>query len=891
MIGTTISHYKILEKLGEGGMGVVYKAEDTKLDRMVALKFLPDRVSGSEQDRARFLQEAKAASALNHPNICTIHGIEEHEKQMFIVMELVEGQTLTEKKSSISFKQAIDIGIQLSEGLAAAHEKGIVHRDIKPDNIMIRKDGIAQIMDFGLAKLRGVSRLTKEGSTVGTAGYMSPEQVQGQDVDHRADIFSLGVLLYELFTGQLPFRGVHETALMYEIVNVDPAPMSALKPDIDPSLDAIILECMEKDANERTQSAKQIAIDLKRFKRESSRSRVSMVRPAMTHSKAGSSEFPKEHPAAGRPATWLLLSMVAVVMLFIGYGLSYFTAAPAAALPVIRASIELPNGLRYNDNVGGNSSISPDGSKVVFAGSDSLSRKGLWVLSLSTNETKALAGTDNAQYPFWSADGRSIGFFADGKVKTIDAMGGPAIEVADAPFGRGGAWNNKGVILYSPSVSDPNLYAVPASGGTPRVVTAFDSSLASAPRFPCFLADGNHFLFSFLKLSSSFSHSSIYLGALDDTTTTVILEDVAHGLYSSGFLFYLRQGILMTQPFDAGSLQLSGKPVSLQGNVNSWLARAKGDFSVSTNGVLLYAISSGSHESELLWIENDGSESVIGKFENWMTIALSPDESVVAYDKIDEARTNSGIWLFDLRNKVHTRLTFTGGVGAVSPCWSGDGKKIYYHSEIGGSKASLYVKQSDGSGEELLVAQGGPSSNIFNYTPEDISPDGRFLLMRVGNESGSELQVIDLTKAQIPALPERLDIQGSKGKFSRDGKWIVYESTESGVSKIYVSSFRDKKGKWQVPSDAANGPMWGKDKVVYYSTARDRYEGCSVSFSTGSPMFGQPKPLFPDGRMKNVLIRDVSKSGNRYIALRPVNAGIGADLHLIVNWKELAKTE
>ncbi len=279
MIGTTISHYKILEKLGEGGMGVVYKAQDTKLDRLVALKFLPPHLSASEQDKARFIQEAKAASAINHPNICTIYSIDEHEGQLFIAMEFVDGQTLRDKMHSailpavslagINSKSAIDIGIQIADGLAAAHEKGIVHRDIKPENIMVRKDGIAQIMDFGLAKLRGVSRLTKEGSTIGTAGYMSPEQVQGQDADHRSDIFSLGVLLYELFTGHLPFKGVHETALMYEIVNVDAPLMSSVKPEIDPGLDAIVLECLEKDLNERTQSAKQVSIDLKRLKRDS----------------------------------------------------------------------------------------------------------------------------------------------------------------------------------------------------------------------------------------------------------------------------------------------------------------------------------------------------------------------------------------------------------------------------------------------------------------------------------------------------------------------------------------------------------------------------------------------------------------------------------------------
>ena len=275
MIGQTISHYTILEKLGEGGMGVVYKAQDTKLDRFVALTFLPPHLAASEQDKARFIQEARSASALNHPNVCTIHDIQEHEGQIFIVMEFIDGQTLQDKQSSITQKQAIDYGIQIADGLAAAHEKGIVHRDIKPENIMIRKDGIVQVMDFGLAKLAGNSRLTKMGSTVGTLGYMSPEQVQGQDSDHRSDIFSFGVLLYEMLVGRSPFNGAHESAILYEIVNVDVSPMSFIKPEIDVERDRIVLECMQKDPNERMQSIKQVAIDLNRFKRASSRTRMS----------------------------------------------------------------------------------------------------------------------------------------------------------------------------------------------------------------------------------------------------------------------------------------------------------------------------------------------------------------------------------------------------------------------------------------------------------------------------------------------------------------------------------------------------------------------------------------------------------------------------------------
>lgn len=313
MIGQTISHYKILEKLGEGGMGIVYKAEDTKLDRFVALKFLPAHLSASEQDKARFIQEAKAAAALNHPNVCSVIDIQEHDGQMFIVMEFVEGQTLSDKGMNIPLKQAIEIGTQVADGLAAAHEKGIVHRDIKPENIMIRKDGRVQIMDFGLAKLKqasGASRLTKEGSTIGTIGYMSPEQVQGRDTDHRTDIYSLGVLLYELIAGQSPYKGVHETAIMYEIVNEDPPPLSSIKPEVDPELDAMVLDCMAKDPMDRVQSVAELARNLRRFKRESSRQRVTRTVAARQLSKVeGAEEVNAGAKAGWKRFFWPLLAV------------------------------------------------------------------------------------------------------------------------------------------------------------------------------------------------------------------------------------------------------------------------------------------------------------------------------------------------------------------------------------------------------------------------------------------------------------------------------------------------------------------------------------------------------------------------------------------------------
>ena len=900
MIGKSISHYNILEKLGEGGMGIVYKAQDITLGRFVALKFLPEHIAAGSKELERFLQEAKAAASLNHPNICTIYGIEEADSKYFIVMEFVDGQTLQNKKVSLSQKQAIDTGIQIAEGLAAAHEQGIVHRDIKPENIMIRKDGIVQIMDFGLAKLRGATRLTKEGSTVGTAGYMSPEQVQGQDTDHRSDIFSLGVLLYEMFTGQIPFKGVHETAIAYEIVNVDSPPMSSIRPEISPDLDAIILECLEKDPKERAQSASQVAVDLKRCRRESSRqraSRITVARPAISGSKQIYPSYSGEQATpvdASRKYIypWMVTVVIALIMLVIGFVLSILTRSSVPLAPVVRASLRMPPGIQYADGLGGHSSISPDGSMIVFAATDSLSHASLWILHLTSNEVTNLPGTDHAQYPFWSYDSRSIGFFADGKLKTIDAKGGPVLELAEAPFGRGGAWSSDGEILYSPTVSDPNLYGVPSSGGTPHKITSFDSTTGYAPRFPSFLSDGKHFIFSMLELKGNGTNADVYIGTTESHETKKLLADCSYGRFASGYLFYLRQGILVTQPFDPGSFILSGKPVSLQGNINSWAPRAKADFSVSDNGVVIYAVSGSARTNELLWIASDGAESVLSQIEYYTTIALSPDENMIVYDNLDKKNTLPNVWMYDLQRKVNTRLTF-GLYGGSHPCWSQDGKKIYYNAEVGGSKANIYMKQSDGSGEEKLIVKDTAGASV-GYYPDDVSPDGRFLLLNVRNESGSELATVDLNDQRMPLPVVKLGLEGGNGRFSSDGKWILYQSNAAErtvTSKIYVSTFNGKKGTWQLPIESGNGPQWGKGVIEYYSTAHDRDEQCDIAFSKGTPIFGEPKPLFTGKVSQNGFIFAVTKKGNRYFTVRPANAGAASTLSVIVNWKGFADSQ
>ncbi|MBI5869285.1 MAG: protein kinase, partial [candidate division Zixibacteria bacterium] len=606
MIGTTVAQYKILKQLGQGGMGIVYLAEDAKLGRKVALKFLPPHLSASEQDRARFLQEARAASALNHPNVCTVHDIQDTDGQIFLVMEYVDGTTLRDRTQPYSVKQVVEIGIQIADGLAAAHEQGIVHRDIKTENVMVRRDGIVQIMDFGLAKLRGVSRLTKEGSTLGTIGYMSPEQVQGLDTDHRTDIFSLGVVLYELLAGQMPYQGAHETAIMYEIVNVDPPPLSAVRPDIDPELDRIVLECLQKDPDERCQSAKEVSRDLRRFKVDSGRkrvSRVSTVRPIQPVSLRGTSspgngdaEVTSISPPRRASRTPILIAWPVAAVALIALAVAQLTGSSSvpATERAVRFSVETPNGQDLEAIGSASLALSPDGQRLAIVAVDSSTNSHIWIRSLDAFAPRLLPGTENASFPFWSPDNRFIGFFADRKLKKIDVTGGPPLTICDAIDGRSGSWNKSGIIIFSPDATG-GLSRVAASGGIPVAITRLDSArVETTHRWPWFLPDGNRFLY-YARSGGSGSdpRDAIFIGSLDSSVNRRLVSHHGNALYARDHLLFVREGTLMAQRFDPEKLELSGEPFPVGENVVHDSRYTNDVFTASSDGALAYRIGSG----------------------------------------------------------------------------------------------------------------------------------------------------------------------------------------------------------------------------------------------------------------------------------------------------------
>jgi eukaryotic-like serine/threonine-protein kinase len=909
MIGQTISHYKILEKLGEGGMGVVYKAQDMTLNRPVALKFLPTHVSGSDQDRSRFVQEAQAAAALNHPNICTIHGIEEHQsadgqKKMFIVMEFVDGQSLQEKKRGLSQKQAIDISIQVAEGLAAAHEKGIIHRDIKPENIMIRKDGIVQIMDFGLAKLRGASRLTKEGSTVGTMGYMSPEQVQGMEVDHRSDIFSLGVLMYEILCGELPFKGVHETAIIYEIVNVDAPPLSSASNNIDPELDRIVLECLDKDRDERCQSAKELAKDLKRFKRESGRQRLSRVTTVRDLSRSTSSATPLSPESSGsmpipgsgtiplqlQPSgirglagrmklSWVIAAIPLVAALGIGT-LFLMRGAPVDRI-VAKAAILAPARINYSTDLGGHVALSPDGKAIAFVGIDSTGQSLLWVRPLSSLLPLPLSGTNGAEYPFWSPDSRTIAFFTSGQLRKIEATGGPCLTICAAPQGRGGSWNKDGVIVFAPSSAD-GLYRVSAAGGTPVRITRIDSTLHQVNhRWPYFLPDGNHFLYTDMTTPTGMTDiDQIYVGALDSSVNKPLLHAGSNMAYANGCLLFIRQENLMAQGFDPSSLTLTGEAVPIAQQIQYANIRSRGIFSVSENGVLVYQSSAGSQSTRFVWVDRNGKAGPeFGDRPIELGSNLSQDGKRIAFDSYDIQSRNIDVWVYDLTKGLSTRLTFDAMIDR-NAIWSPDGNTIVFSSNRKGHY-DIYEKKADGTGIEqpLFVSSIEKGST-------DWSKDGRFICVSVNGKPGTkwDLWILPMTGDQKPYPFLETEFSEWAGTFSPDGRWIAYQSDESGRYEIYIRPFQGAEGKWQISSSGGLGPFWRSDgSELYYESPDRKLMAVDVKTSGSTFQAGSPRALFDVDSKGQGSSQGISKDGQRFL-LTVAPGAATLPLTVVMNW-------
>ncbi|MCX6173795.1 MAG: protein kinase [Ignavibacteriales bacterium] len=903
MIGKTISHYKILEKLGEGGMGTVYKAQDTKLDRFVALKFLPSQITATEDAKARFVQEAKAASAMNHPNVCTIYDIQEHEGQLFIVMEFIDGVTLRNNKQNLSEKKILDIGVQVAEGLAAAHEKGIVHRDIKPENIMIRKDGIVQIMDFGLAKLytsSNASRLTKLGTTMGTMGYMSPEQVQGLDVDHRTDIFSFGVVLYELLAGESPFKGMHETAIMYEIVNVDAAPISSVKEGIDPQLDGIILECLEKEKDDRCQSAKELAKDLRKIKKSSGQrtSKKYNVNPALFNTATGqitavtpSGSFTVEilnrridlskfFRSSIFPWIFSIILLIALVSTWLVLN------KPSQEKIITKFSLDIGDDKILDLNSYPAMAISHDGSKLVFKANSKF-----YIRKMDSIEPVLIPGTENASTPFFSQDDKWLGFFTNGKLEKISLGSGTPVVLADVGDNRGGTWGKNGSIVYSASPTE-GLSLISEAGGTAKKITTIDSTkkIERTHRWPSFLPDGEHVLFTVGTLTSPdyYENASIDVVDIETGERKTLIKNASTARYiNSGHILFSRSGVLYLVPFDVDRLEVKGEPVPVVEGVFSETTTGITNYMVSDNGTLAYipgAIEGGSRK--IVKINMKGEVTSLDSVGHpYLEPRLSPDNKKIALVIRDEE--NFDIWIFDIMRKALNRLTF-GGINRT-PQWSPDGKNIAYMKQLEKGKFGIYIKSYDGSGNEVEVYRGDTRLYLDYWTR-----DGANLIIdNLTNGAQSDLLVVPLKGDKKPwkYLDSKKDEY--EASISPDGKWLSYLTDESGLYQIYVRSFPNKEGKWQISTDVAEEPRWSPDgKTIYYRKSSQMF---SVPIST-SPTFaaGIPKVMFSGFPAMNVdsgITFDITSDGKYFITTSLVKGISFKNISLVLNWTDEIKNQ
>jgi serine/threonine protein kinase len=878
MIGKTISHYKILEKLGEGGMGAVYKAEDTKLKRIVALKFLPANALSGAGDKERFFREAQAAAALNHPNIATIHEIDEVDGHLFIAMEFIEGQSLQEKIKAgpLKIEAAIKFTTQIADGLQAAHEKDVTHRDIKSANIMVTDKGQVKIMDFGLAKLGNRSMLTKEGMTLGTAAYMSPEQARGEAVDQRTDIWSLGVVLYEMITGQLPFKGEYEQSMMYSILNEEPQPLTALRTGVPIAMDGILAKALAKDRETRYQHVDELPADLKAIELASaSRSRISSKTiPTGAVTQLGAGRAPLPWIVA---ATSFLVALTALTLLYL--------RPSSVQVATIRSFIHLPEKSTFTNQFGFGKHIalSPDGLKLAFAATDSSGTARLWMRPLDALSAHALAGTEGAGDPFWSPDNRYIGFFADNTLKKIEAAGGSPLTICEAPDARGGTWNKNDMIIFAPAASGP-LYLVPAAGGAATAITKLDVARKErAHRWPHFLPDGKYFLY-FAGASTAGAPNAIYVASLDGKVNKLLVYASSNAAYASGYLLFHRNGTLMAQRFDTNAFEFQGDAIPVAEQVRYDVALSDlASFTVSQNGILAHRSGVRQAGSKLLIFARDGKQlGAVGELDYYMGVRFSPNGQKVAADVFDSQSRQYDIWLLELARGMKTRFTFDPASDRF-PVWSPDGNRLVFHSSRK-SGFDLYQKVASGAGSEEILFE-----SKENKQPIDWSWDGKFLAyITFGNPT---------TRADIWILPFFGDrkpfpfLQTESDElypcFSPDGRWLAYVSDESRQNEVYVRPFsrQSRDGKWQISTAGGTRPHWRRDgKELFYLSNDNKIMAVEITAKSSTIEIGAVRPLFQTYPVTVANNYDVSGDGQRFIVNSLVEGQATSSITLVVNW-------
>jgi Tol biopolymer transport system component/tRNA A-37 threonylcarbamoyl transferase component Bud32 len=888
--GTKLGRYEIRSKIGEGGMGEVYRARDTKLNRDVAIKVLPATLSQNTDRLRRFEQEAQAAGALNHPNILAVYDVGTHDGAPYVVSELLEGESLKERLGDgpLAQRKTIDYAVQVAHGLAAAHGKGIVHRDLKPDNLFITRDDRIKILDFGLAKLvepvkEGVAQTeiatrkvqTDPGTVMGTVGYMSPEQVRGRHVDHRSDIFSFGAVLYEMLCGQRAFHGDSAVETLNAILKEEPPELTTTNRNIAPALERVVWHCLEKSLERRFQSATDVAFALEALSGSS---------PVSSQTLTAIAAFPARS-RIGKHLPWIVAGFLLIALLaMLPFAIAYFRGAPARA-KAIRAAILPPENANFTAlNV---FAVSPDGVRLAFVARDAKGQAMLWMRPLDALTAQPLAGTDGispASPPFWSPDSQFIGFFAGGKLKKIDASGGPPQTLCDAANPRGGTWNRDGVIIFTPNSTGP-LHRVSAAGGASTAVTKLDESRRqSTHRWPYFLPDGHHFVY---RVGSSGStvlneNNGVYLGSLESQEQRLILRTDTSVAYVSGHLLFAREGTLMAQPFDEKSLQLTGDAFPIAEHLQFDVAGTRAIFSVSENGVLAFQSGTARGNNRLIWFDRSGKQTgQIGEPGFYAQPRLSPDGQKLAVIIFDTQAGSTDIWLYELARNVPTRFTFDPAFD-TNPIWSPDGSQVAFTSNRKGPY-DIYQKASSGAGSEEVLFESNEGKNTTSW-----SADGRFIAFHNADTKANtklDIWILPLFGERKPFPFLQTQFNESNAQFSPDGHWIAYVSDESSSNQVYIAPFPGPGGKWQASRAGGSELRWrGDGKELFFLAPDNKLMAVEVNAKESTLEIGNAEPLFEVHPATNPGTHyDATRDGKRFLVCS-AGEGSSAPITLVVNW-------
>jgi len=881
--GFHLGPYEILSQLGAGGMGEVYKARDTRLDRIVAVKVLPAHLADKPELRERFEREAKTIANLKHPHICTLYDVGHQDGINYLVMEYLEGETLAVRllKGPLPLDQTLRYATELGDALDTAHRQGFTHRDIKPGNIMLTpKDG-SKLLDFGLAKLKQENQsrarqqagfldsqaptpppganLTVHGTILGTPQYMAPEQLEAKEADARTDIFAFGTVVYEMATGKKAFEGQSQISLAAAILEHDPPPISTLQPMTPPLLDRVVRKCIAKHPDNRWQSAQALTDGLKWITEGGGQPLAAA--PVVARGKS------RERLAWGVAALALVVATLAIVTPF-------FRHAPSEGKP-LRLSVPPPENAAFLPN--SMPVLSPDGQRLAFTARDSSGKVLLWVRSLDSIQGQSLPGTEEAAYPFWSPDSRSLGYFAGGKLRKIEVSGGGPQVLADASNARGGTWSRNGMIVFAPSTNS-RLFSVSTTGGQVSPVTSFDSSKGETGlRWPYFLPDGQHFLYV-ARNPQQGSTLNAYTGKLNSTETKRLTATESGIWYAPpGYLLYMQNGTLLAQRFDADRLELSGEPVPVAEHVITDTISQIPIFSASAGGALAYR-TGGATSVQLIEYDRTGKKlGPVAEPGNYRQIALSPDEKRLAIER-PQIQQGTDLWLLELSRGVLSRMAIEPGT-RTDPIWSPDGRTILFESIRNG--ATDFYQQKLGGGAEELVLQ---SPDKTKYV-DDWSADGKFIVYHTGFVERPVIMLLPLSGDRKPKLFLQTPFRVDEAKVSPDGRWLAYESDESGRSEIYVQPFPGGGDRVRITPNGGCQPRWRRDTKELFYLGLDGTM-MAVDLKAGAALEpGVPKSLFKTGIGVTPGFDQyvVTGDGQRFIAIVATEQA-PSPITLVLNW-------